>query len=71
VLYALGPDEDFVHVPLVPGSRPPASQAIGETRGEFLAPASHRLVGDDDAARGQDQLNIPQAQAEQVVQPDS
>jgi HAD superfamily hydrolase (TIGR01509 family) len=70
VLHALDPDEDFVHVPLVARSRPASPQAVGETRGEFLAPASHRLVGDDDATLGEDQLNIPQAQAEHVVQPD-
>jgi hypothetical protein len=70
VLHALDPDEDFVHVPFVAWSRPASSQPIGETRGEFLAPAAHRLVGDDDAALGEEQLNIPQAQAEHVIQPD-
>ena len=70
MLHALDPDEDLVHVPLVPWPWPAASQAVGETRAEFLAPASHRLVGDDDAALSQDQLNIPQAEAEHVVQPD-
>jgi hypothetical protein len=44
---------------------------IGETRGKFVAPTSHRLIGDDDAARSEDHLNIPQTQAEHVVQPDS
>src|SRR5580658_4763752 len=46
VLNALDPDEDFVHVPLVPWLWPAATKAVGETRGEFLAPPSHRLVGD-------------------------
>ena len=46
------------------------AQAVGETRSELLAPASHRLVGDDDTALGQDQLDIAQAEAEHVVQPD-
>src|SRR4051794_7303677 len=41
---ALDSDEDFVHVPLVAWARPAAAQAFGETRTEFLAPASHRLV---------------------------
>jgi hypothetical protein len=70
VLHPLDPDEDFVHVPFVAWSRPASSQPIGETRGEFLAPASHRLIGDDDATLSEDQLNIPQALAEHVVQPD-
>ena len=71
LLHALDPDEDFVQVPLVPWPRALAAQAVGETRTEFLAPASHRLVGDDNAALSQEQLNIPQAEAEHVVQPDS
>jgi hypothetical protein len=37
-----------------------AAQPIGETRGELLAPAWHRLVENDDAL-SQDQLNIPHA----------
>ena len=65
--HALDPDEDFVQVPLVPWPRPVAAQAVSETRTEFLAPASHRLVGDDNAALSQEQLNIPQAEAEHVV----
>jgi hypothetical protein len=36
----------------------------------FLAPASHRLVGDSDTALCQDQLNVAQAEAEDVIQPD-
>ncbi|HUN40245.1 MAG TPA: hypothetical protein VMU81_08155 [Acetobacteraceae bacterium] len=66
VLHALDADEDIVHVPLVP--RPgPATQAVGKTCGEFLAPASHRLVGNDNATLGQEQFNVPQAEAEYVV----
>ena len=69
-LHALDPDENFIHVPLVPWPWSAASQAVGETRAEFLAPASHRLIGDDDATLSQYQRNIPQAEAEHVVQPD-
>jgi hypothetical protein len=71
MLHALDPDEDFVQVPLIPWPRPVTAQAVGETRTEFLAPTSHRLVGDENAALSQEQLNIPQAEAEHVVQPDS
>jgi hypothetical protein len=52
-------DRLFVHVPLVPWPWSAAAQAVGETRAEFLAPASHRLIGDDDATLSQYQLNIP------------
>jgi hypothetical protein len=70
VLHTLDPDKHLVHVPFVAWSRPASSRAVGETRREFLAPASHRLVGDDEATLSEDQLNIPQAQAEHVLQPD-
>src|ERR1700679_7196 len=46
-LHAPDSDENFIHVPLVPWPWPAAAQAVGETRAEFLAPTSHRLVGDD------------------------
>ena len=58
-------------MPFVSRLWPAATQAVGETRGEFLAPAAHRLVGHDDATLSQDQFDIPQAEAEHVVQPDS
>lgn len=50
MLHTLDADEDFVHVPLVARSWPAASQPVGESSGEFLAPASHRLIGDRDSA---------------------
>ena len=49
VLHAADPDEDFVHVPLVPWPWPAASHAVGKAPAEFLAPAPDGLVGDDDA----------------------
>ena len=44
-------------------------QPAGQRKPEFLAPAPHRLVGDDDAALSQKQLNIAQAEAEHMIQP--
>ena len=41
VLHAADPDEDFVHVPLVPWPWPVASQAVGKALAEFLAPAPY------------------------------
>ena len=67
VLHALDADEDLVHVPLVARSWSTTPQGVGETRSELFAPASHRLVGDDDTALSQDQLDIAQAEAEYVV----
>jgi hypothetical protein len=40
VLHALDPDEDFVQVPLVARSWPATAQAVSDTGGELLAPAS-------------------------------
>jgi hypothetical protein len=56
-----------LHVPFISHLWPAAAHAVGETRSEFLAPASHRLVGDDNAAFSQEQLNIPQAEAADVI----
>ena len=71
MLHAADPDEDFVHVPLVPWPWPAASQAVGKALAEFLAPAPYGLVGDDDAPLGQKQFDVAQAEAEHVVQPHS
>ena len=59
MLNALDPDEYLVEVPLVARPGTPAPQTISKALAEFLAPASHRLVGDDDAALSQKQLNVP------------
>jgi hypothetical protein len=45
------------------------THAVGETGSAVLTPASHRLVGDDNAAFSQEQLAIPQADAKHMVQP--
>jgi hypothetical protein len=68
-LHALDTDEDLVHSPFSAWPWPATSQTLGKARGEFLAAASHRLVGDDDTAFCQDQLDIALAEAEHVVQP--
>jgi hypothetical protein len=71
VLHALDPDEHLVQVPLVPGPWPSAAQAVGKASAEFLAPAPNSLIGNDSATFSQEQLDIPQAEAEQMVQPDN
>src|SRR6266404_6084959 len=64
------PDEHLVHVPLVAGLWPAPLQRIGEDPAEAQAPLADALVADDDPTRRQDQLNISQAQAEAVIEPD-
>ena len=51
-------------MPLILRSWPAASQAVRETGGELLAPPPNRLIGDDDATFSQEQLDIPQAEAD-------
>jgi hypothetical protein len=70
VLNTLDPDENLIHVPFIAWPRPPVAHAISERRGKFPAPAPDRLIGDNDAALSQNHLNIPQTEAEDVVQPD-
>src|SRR3984893_12143854 len=70
VLLAADPDEHLVHVPLVAGLWPAPLQRIGEDPTEAQAPLADPLVANDDPTRRQDQLNISQAQAEAVIEPD-
>ena len=70
VLYSADPDEDLVHVPLVSRARSAASQAAREDLAKLLAPLTNRLIANNDATFSQEQLNIPRAEAEHVIQPD-
>ena len=70
VLHPLDANKYLVHVPLIPRLWPAAAQTVGEALAELLAPAPHRLIGDDDAPLSQKELNVPQAEAEHVIQPD-
>jgi hypothetical protein len=69
MLYSADPDEHLIEIPLIPRSWPPAAQAVGKAPAEFLAPATNGLVGDDDTPLGQKELNVPEAEAEHVIQP--
>jgi hypothetical protein len=71
MLNALDPDEHLIEVPLVPRSRPTASQTVRKAPAKFPTPASHRLMGNNDGPLSQQQFHIAQAEAEHVVQPNS
>ena len=58
---------NLIKVPLVAGPRTAAAQTVGKGLAELLAPAPNRLVGEDHAPFGQEQLNVPQAEAENVI----
>ena len=63
------PQKHLIQVPHVPRCRPPPAKPPDERRAELQAPAANGLVGDDDTAFCQKRLDIPQAQAEHVIQP--
>ena len=67
MLHTLEPDEHFIHVPLVAGSRSPAAQAIGKGVAELPAPAPNCLIRHDYATLRQKQLDVAQAKAEHVA----
>jgi hypothetical protein len=71
VLHTLDTNEYLVEVPFVPGPWPAAAQAAGKALAKFPTPTPHRFVGDDDAPLGQQELNVAQAEAEYMVQPDA
>jgi len=58
MLHTLEPDEHFIHVPLVAGSRSPAAQAIGKGLAKFPAPAPNRLIRRAYATLGKKQLDV-------------
>jgi hypothetical protein len=70
VLHALDPDAHFIKVPSVAGPRTTTTQSFGKALAEFLAPVPNGLVGENNAPFSQKQLDIPQAEAEHVIQSD-
>ena len=64
---AVDADENLIHVPGIARSWPPATQPFGEFGAELAAPMADNFADDHDAALGQDEFNVPQAEAEQVI----
>lgn len=63
------PQENPIQVPDIARCRSPPAEPSGELRAELQAPATDALVGDEDAALCQKQLDVPQAQAEHAIRP--
>jgi hypothetical protein len=63
-------DENLVQVPDVTRLGPAFTKPLGELRPELPAPAADALVRDAHTPLRQDQFDVPQAQAEDVVGPD-
>jgi hypothetical protein len=63
----IDPQVHLIHVPGVAWLRPTPAQLLGEVGPEPAAPAPDALLADRDTPLGQDQLNIPQAEAEYMI----
>ena len=64
-------DKDLVQVPRVARPRPSFAELIGIRLAEFPSPIAPRFVRHDDAAFRHHLLDIPGAQAEAEVAPDT
>ena len=62
-------DEELVEMPRVTLLTAPAPKRAGIARTERQTPLADRLVGDRDAALGEEVLNIPKAESESVIKP--
>ena len=69
VQLAANADKHLIEKPLVTGLRPALPEALCVGPSEAQAPLADGLVADHDAPSGQDQFDLPQAQAEAVIQP--
>ena len=63
----LKPDEDLVQMPLVTRLRPTTTQFVCKVGAKLVAPATDALVGHDHAPLGKKQLDVPQAETEDVI----
>ena len=68
--HAVYAQKHLIKVPGIARLRPAASKPVGELRTELAAPAPDALVRDGDAPLRQDQLHVPQAQAEHMIELD-
>ena len=62
--------EHLIEVPGITRLRPAPAEFAGELTSKSKAPLPDALVGDGDTPFGENQFNVPEAQAEKVVQPD-
>ena len=71
VQHATDTDEYLIHVPGVSSFWPAPVLASREVGAELQTPVSYTFVGHDDAALGEDQRDVAQAETGNVVQPHS
>jgi hypothetical protein len=70
VLDASDPNEHLIQMPMIARLGSATLQSGGEGLSKLPAPASDRLLENHHTAFGQHQLDVPEAQAERVIQPD-
>ena len=56
-------------MPRIARARSPAAQSLGKRSTELAAPVADAFAGNHHAALSQDELNITQAETEEVIQP--
>src|SRR5882724_3063907 len=69
VQHTVDANENFIQVPGVARSRPPAMQAPRVFGTKLVAPVADALPRHQDATLGQDEFDVPEAEAEQMIQP--
>jgi len=68
--YTSDPDEHLIQMPFVSRPRSAPAQLVGKDRAELQAPLSNALIGDDHTTFGQKKFDIPEAQTENMLEPD-
>src|ERR1700761_9645027 len=61
---------NLIKVPFVAGPRQPTADLIGKRLAELQRPLAHGFVADDNAACGQDLIDVPQAERKAEIEPD-
>ena len=70
IALAIDAEINLIQMPLVAPTGGAAARRVGEVLAEFQTPRADRLVGDHDAARGQQFLDIAITQGEAEIEPD-
>jgi hypothetical protein len=68
VLFTCNRHHHLIQVPLIPGTGQPAANLVGKALTELQTPLPHRLVADDNAAGGNDLIDIAQAERKAEIQ---
>jgi len=70
VLYTGNLHHNLVQVPFISHTRQPATDLVGECLAELEAPLPYGFMADDDAAGGEDLIDVAQAEWKAEIEPD-